>query len=144
MKRYAIGIVGSFVLAAAVIAAQEPASPAPSVSSDQSRPAAQPKQPADLSVTGCLIQGSGPNVFLLEKAKHSVTDKAEKGQTYKLASATEDLNFQRHLNHEVTISGSSDNKMTPSSPAKADEKDLPTLSAKSLSMVADKCTAPTQ
>jgi hypothetical protein len=167
MKLHVIGFVGSVALATAFLAAQEPRSQSPTPSpTDQNRATASSSsstsKAADVTVTGCLIQGSSPTTFILENAKRSATDKTEKGQSYKLASAGEDLNFQKHLNHEVTITGSSEKSSasasvsTPSASAsaqaggqmaqagsKADDKDMPTLSAKSLTMVADKCTAPT-
>jgi hypothetical protein len=150
MKLHVIGFVGSVALATAFLAAQEPRGQAPSPAPggmDQNRPpAASTAKPADTTLTGCLIQGSSPTVFILENARKSATDKTEKGATYKLASAGEDLGFQKHLNHEVTITGASEKAAAaPASPAagKADESSLPVLSAKSLTMVADKCTAPT-
>jgi hypothetical protein len=149
MKLHVIGFVGSVALATAFLAAQEPRTQSPSPTPDQNRPAASSStaKPADVTVTGCLIQGSSPTAFILENAKRSATDKTEKGESYKLASAGEDLSFQKHLNHEVTITGSTEKAsagaMAPGGQGKADDKDMQTLSAKSLTMVADKCTAPT-
>ena len=81
---------------------------------------------------------------MLDNAKLSAADRAEKGKTYVLSASAEDVTFKTHLNHEVTITGSADAKIAPM-PApgqKVNEKDLPKLNAKSVTMIADKCTAP--
>jgi hypothetical protein len=101
---------------------------------------AAPTQEAktDVLLTGCLVQGSGPTVFVFQNAK---TDPqiAEPGATYLILPGTEDLNLRAHVNHTVQISGQSDGKR-PARGTPPDEKDLPTLTAKSLTMVSSTCT----
>jgi hypothetical protein len=151
MTRHLTAFAAALTVATAVVAAQgnqAPPTPEPSsvqVPADQQRGAPESKVVPEVSLTGCLIQGSGPDVFVLDNAKISAADKAEKGKTYVLWASAEDVNFKTHLNHEVTITGTADAKVAPM-PApgqKASEKDLPKLNAKSVSMIADKCTAPT-
>jgi len=133
MKRFAISLFSTLAVATALVAAQNqpPAAKAPSQSAG-----------ADSSVTGCLIQGSGPTVFILDNARMNASDKNEKGKTYLLAAAAEDVNFRAQVNHEVTVTGTAETKVAPVPPAgqKVAEKDLPKLTAKSITQVADTCT----
>jgi hypothetical protein len=140
MKNMLMAVVGSFA-AVAVLGAQDP----------QTRPQTPPAPPAavqpapatEVTLKGCLVQGSGPTVFLLQNAKLSTAPASDKGKTYILARAAEDLDFVKELNHEVTINGAPEVKIAPAPPAgqMVAEKDLPKLSAKSLTMIADKCSA---
>jgi hypothetical protein len=143
MKRQFIAFAGSLAMAAAVVAAQGTTKQPPPVSFDQpQRPAPEaPRQIADVVLTGCLIQGASPAVFLLDNAKLSKNDPAEHAQTYVLKSDAEDVNFKNHLNHEVTITGSTMGvkEAQPPTGGKVEEKDLPTLAARSLTMVSDRC-----
>lgn len=107
----------------------------------QQAPAPQEKQQPELTLTGCLVQGSGPAVFIFEKAKKDPKDANERAVKYLVVSAAEDLNLRTHLNHEVRITGLWDGRPAPASAQKVEEKDLPRLSAKSLTMVADTCSA---
>jgi hypothetical protein len=127
------------------VAAQGTTAPRPPIAPDEPQktapqPPQQKQQIADVVLTGCLIQGAGPTVFILDNAKVSANDPAAKPQQFVLASDTEDINFKAHLNHEVTVSGTMGMK-APEPPAgkKVEEKDLPKLTAKSLTMVSDRC-----
>src|SRR5579864_2545476 len=134
MKRQLVGVLASVLAASALIAAQSGTTP----------PAqgAAAKAP-DVTVTGCLTQGSSPAVFVLDNARQKPDDKTEKGQSYVIVAASEDLPLAANLNHEVSATGSADAKVTTPAPAgqKATEKDMPRFSAKSLTLVADRCTA---
>lgn len=109
-------------------------------------PASQqtPQKPAvpEITLTGCLVQGSTPAVFIFENARKDPKSTTEPAVKYVVLASTEDLNLRSHLNHEVRISGLPDGKIAPPTTQKVDEKDLPRLSAKSVTMVADTCTAP--
>ena len=96
----------------------------------------------DTTLVGCVIQGSGPTVFLLDNARPDTDDRPAVLKTYVLASATEDLDFAHQLNHEVRITGSADAKVAPVPPPgqRVPEKDLPTFSAMSINSIADTCT----
>jgi DsbC/DsbD-like thiol-disulfide interchange protein len=135
MKRQLLGVLASVMTASALIAAQSTTAP--------------PQNPtpakADITVTGCLIQGSSPAVFVLDNAKQKPDDKAEKAASYVVTQAAEDLPLAANLNHEVSVTGSADVKaMAPPSGQKAAEKDLPRFSAKTVTLVADRCTAATR
>lgn len=131
MKRFAMGLLASLVVATSVIAAQE-----------QAKPTDPQKTPTDVTITGCVTQGSGPTVFILDNARTNPRDQNEKGKAYLLIASTEDLGLAKHLNHQVTVTGNAEVKMPPTTPAgqKPAEKDLPKLTAKSVTMVSDTCT----
>ena len=95
-----------------------------------------------MTLTGCLIQGTGPNVFLLDNAKLGATGPKEKGTTYVLSGSRPDIDFKMHLNHEVTVTGAVEPKVTlmPIPGQKVNEKDLPKLMAKTVAIIGDKCT----
>jgi hypothetical protein len=130
MKRFVLASIASLTLAVAAVSAQEPQNP----------PADQ-KAPPSVTLQGCVIQGSSPTVFILDNARIKPEDKTEKGKTYVIVAGTEDLQLQKHVNHEVTITGSAEAKVAPVPPAgqTVAEKDLPKLTAKSVVMVSDRC-----
>jgi hypothetical protein len=80
-------------------------------------------------------------VFIIENAKAENQTEAEKGKTFVLVSGAEKLEFTTHLNKKVKISGSAENKTVPTPKAgeKVDEKDLPRLTVRSVTHVADTC-----
>jgi hypothetical protein len=126
MKRNSLGMLVAMALATPLVAAQDP----------------QKTDPKEITLTGCVVQGSGPTVFLLDNARLNTEDPAEKGRTFLIVEATQDLNVKTHLDHEVTIAGKAEDKTqpTPKAGEKIAEKDLPKLQASSLTMVADRCT----
>ena len=136
MKRQLLGVMGAVVVASALVLAQQ----AGTAQSTAQTPAA-PKG-SDVTVTGCLIQGSDASTFLLDNARTATQSRTEKGQTYMLVASGEDLGFAQQLNHEVSITGSADQKTPPPVAAgqKVNEKDLPKLNASALPMVSDRCT----
>src|SRR5215471_20579 len=131
MKRFAMGLLASLVVATTVIAAQE-----------QAKPPADQTKPADVTITGCVTQGSSPTTFILDNARMNPRDQNEKAKSFLLVASTEDLGLAKHLNHQVSVTGSAETKMAPPAPAgqKPAEKDLPKLTAKAVTMVADTCT----
>jgi len=105
----------------------------------------QPTQKApDVTVTGCLVQGTTPTTFLIQDAKKDPQSTTEKGLTYVVVPGTEDLMIRQHLNHEVRITGQAEDKTPPTPPAgqQIPEKDLPKLTAKALTMVSNTCSSP--
>jgi hypothetical protein len=140
MKRTALSLLGCLAVASGLAFAQGTAQQPPPPQTQP--PAQQEKQKPDVTLTGCVTQGSSPTTFILENARLNVDDRGEKGKIFMLVSAAEDLNFAKHLNHEVSVTGTADQKtmVTPAAGQKVNEKDLPKLSAKSLISVADKCT----
>ena len=92
-----------------------------------------------MALTGCLVQGSGPAIFVIENAKKDAKSDTEKGVSYIVVASSPDLNLRTHLNHEVTITGQSDGKTAPATGTKFEEKDLPKLTAKNVTMVSNTC-----
>jgi hypothetical protein len=138
MKRQVIGVLASVMAASALIAAQSGTTP-PAQSGTA-------KASSDVTVTGCLTQGSSPAVFILDNARQKPDDKTEKAQSYVIVAATEDLPFAANLNHEVSVTGAADAKAAVAPPAgqKATEKDMPRFAAKNITLVADRCTSATR
>jgi hypothetical protein len=133
MKTFVTAVAVCFVVAG-LSARQDPTSPQ------------TPQKPAvaEITVTGCLVQGSTPAVFIFENVRKDPKSTTEPALKYMVIASTEDLNLRNHLNHQVRISGLPDGKVAPPTTSKVEEKDLPRLSAKSLTMVADTCSAPTR
>jgi hypothetical protein len=135
MKRHVLSVIVATVFATGLIAAQGSGSAPP-----QQPP--QTQKAPEAILTGCIIQGSSPAVFILDSARKNPQDRNEKAQAFLLIAGTEDLQFKAHLNHEVRVTGLAETK-TPPTPAagqKVAEKDLPKLTAASVTMVADRCT----
>jgi hypothetical protein len=137
MKRQLIGVFVSVMAASALIAAQSTATPPQS---------ATPKPSSDITVTGCLTQGSSPAVFILDNARQKPDDKTEKPQSYVVVGASEDLPFAANLNHEVSLTGSADASAAtpPAAGQQASEQNMPRFSAKNVTLVADRCTTTTR
>jgi len=105
----------------------------------QQQPPTPPQTPiTDTTLTGCLIQGSGPTVFIVDNAKADPKSTTEKGARFIVIAAAEDLNLRQHLNHEVRITGKVDGTV-PVAGTKVEEKDLPKLNAKAVVMVSNTC-----
>jgi hypothetical protein len=133
MKRQLVGLACALALGT-IVTAQ---------SGSQTPPQDEQQKLPDVTLTGCLIQGSGPTVFIFENAKAEPTNVSEKGRTFLVVETTEDLGLARHVNHEVALSGTAETKtMPPPVPGqKTPEKDLPKFQLKTLTMVAESCSA---
>lgn len=99
----------------------------------------QTQKDKDISLVGCVAKGSQPDTFVLENAKKNQDDKNEKGASYRLFAAATDVKIADQLNHEVKVTGMS--TMDAADPQKTTDKDLPTFQVKTISKIADKCTA---
>lgn len=133
MKRHVLSVIVASVFATGLVAAQ---------GAGAQQPQPQTQKAPEATITGCIIQGSSPTVFILDAARTNPQDQQEKAKTFVLVAGTEDLKFKDHLNHEVRITGVAESKTPPTPPAgqKVAEKDLPKLTAQSVTMVADRCT----
>jgi len=104
-------------------------------------PQQQMPKTVDVTVTGCLIQGADPTVFLLDNARKNPKDTAEAPKRYLLKSEVEDVPLKTLLNHEVTATGvvvaRSDVRPLPDPLL---DKDLPVLTAKTIVTLTDRCT----
>ena len=145
MKNVVSALAVTFAIAsgAAILSAQQTTPPpTPPTAAAPQTPQGTPATP-DLKVTGCLVQGSGPTVFIIENAKKDSKSTEEKGVSYMVVSTVSGVNLRDHLNHQVEISGKADTKPAPvTGAAKIEEKDLPTLTAKTVTLVSNTCSAP--
>ena len=100
----------------------------------------------DITVTGCLIQGSAPNVWVLENAKMSTAAATDKGKSY-VVVVTGAADLKPHLNHQVRIVGAESAASRPPAPSarrprrSTDEASFPKLNARTVTMVANTCPA---
>jgi hypothetical protein len=157
MKRAALSLILSFAVAGSLYAAEAqspqspPAAPAAAQAPSPQSPAgvqANQDKTTDITVTGCLIQGSAPNVFVLEDAKMSTGAPGDKGKSY-LVVVSGAADLKPHLNHQVRIVGAETASVNvapaPSGQArielKTDEASLPRLNARTVTMVANTCPA---
>ena len=129
MKRTLILLVASLSVAVALVSAQATQAP-----QDKTQ------KGTDVTLTGCLIQGSGSTVFLLDNARMNPQDKDEKGQRYKISGSVQSSELSKNVNHEVAVTGVAESKPAPASGQMVQEKDLPKIEAKSLAAVADTCS----
>ena len=168
MRRHSFSLLAAMTLASAVTFAQQTPTPASPASPEPQGPAspapARPQMPggaatvqtpagSDVTLTGCLVQGSSPTVFVIENAKTGTASPSDKGKSYVLTvapSATVDLRSQ--LNHQVRIVGLSDDKsaviVTPpaagapsatTTVVKVEEKDMPKFTTRTISRISDTC-----
>ena len=160
MRRDIFSLLAAVTIAGTAAFAQNPASQTPS---EQPRTTVTVQTPAatsaapDATLTGCLIQGSGPNVYILENAKASAAVASDKGKSYVLTVApSATVDFRSQLNHQVRIVGlSADGSKSavvvspgePASPAasatvvKIEEKDMPRFSTRTITSIGDTCVA---
>ena len=153
MKRAALSLMLSFAVAGSLYAAQDPAPrPEPAAAPAAQAPAVTVQtnqdKTTDITVTGCLIQGSAPNVWVLENAKMSTAAATDTGKSY-IVVVTGAADLKPHLNHQVRIVGGENAtvKVTPT-PGGAqvevkqnDEASFPRLNARTVTMVANTCPA---
>lgn len=146
MKKVVTALAASFAIAAGAAALQaQQSAPPPPPPAQQAPPTVTPPQDmaGDVTLTGCLIQGSSPAVFIFENAKKDAKSTSEKGVSYIVVATAADTNLRDHLNHQVEISGKPDSKAAPvTGTGKVEEKDLPKLTAKTVTPVSNTCSAP--
>ena len=103
----------------------------------------------EVVLTGCIVEGSSPTVLIFDNAKEDPSSAVAKGQRYLLTSVVHDIDLRKHLNHAVRITGEVDLRVSampvreplPTDPKRpADERTLPRLIVKSLTMVSDRCS----
>jgi len=102
----------------------------------------QTSKTKEVSLTGCLVQGSSPSVFILENAKADPRNSDEEGRSYLLAGGSMAVSFSAHLNNEVQVDGKAEMKNSAAQPAgeRVKESDLPKLTATKITQVASTCS----
>ena len=117
-----------FAIVAASLAARQ----------EQQAPPTQ-KDPVDVMLTGCLVQGSAPDVFLFDNAKKDPKSTTEKGERYLIVASAEDLPLRTNLNHEVQMTGKITTKPALPPGQKPTEKDLSIFATRTVTVVSDTC-----
>jgi len=175
MKRHLLSVIASLAIAGALVGAQgpqpAPQSPTPQPSAPEA-PAPQPAQPAqpaqpspsaqpsqsaepsrddadadDTTLKGCLVQGSGPNVFILDNAKPSSAADTSKGERYVLEVSATPEQLKPVMNSHVEVSGTAKKaEKADAAPSAAgqdatSEASLPKLTAKRITRIAETCPA---
>jgi hypothetical protein len=132
-----IAAVLAITLGTAAAQATQTVQTAPAVQAPDSQ------KSSDVTVTGCVIQGSSPTVFILDNAKKDPASTTEKGLRFILAAKDDDVDLRTNLNKEVRVVGEIDAKVSDDPPTVPPdpEKTLPKFKAKTVTMVADTCTA---
>ena len=107
---------------------------------EQQAPPTQ-KDPVDVMMTGCVVQGSAPDVFLFDNAKKDPKSTTEKGERYLIVASAEDLPLRASLNHEVQMTGKITTKPALPPGQKPTEKDLSIFASRTVTVVSDTCGA---
>ena len=119
MKRTIFSVLASFIIAGTLVGAQD----APA----QDRPASAPQAPAsqapapaaasqsqdsadDMTLKGCLIQGSSPTTFILDNATPATAAAGAKGQRYVVEISAQPDQIKSILNSHVQIVATADAK----------------------------------
>ncbi|MCC7186056.1 MAG: hypothetical protein IT185_07455 [Acidobacteria bacterium] len=105
----------------------------------QQQPPPQTERP-EITVTGCLTQGSMPSVFILDNAKPAAATTGTTQQTstrYLVIAEGKDVDLLKHINNEVQLRGAPEGVIPP--PEKRDEKNLPRLRTTSLMLISNTC-----
>jgi hypothetical protein len=109
-------------------------------------PVLQRRVQPEVTLTGCIVQGSSPTVLIFDNAKETPNSASEKGGRYLLASTISNIDLGKHLNHVVRITGEVDMRVSampvrePSDPkGSANERTLTRLVVKSVTMVSERC-----
>jgi glucose/arabinose dehydrogenase len=141
MKHRILLIGAALALATSIAAAQTQQSQPPPPPPEQAQPPQTPPKTEDITLTGCVVQGSAPSVFLFENARVNPANKEEKARSYVLIVGAEDLAFRPHLNHQVMLVGKGEIKLLPTlKPGeKYKEADLPRFTATKVTEVSPTC-----
>ena len=145
MKRMLIGSLMAVAFAAVTAAQTATPPPAQQQQQQQAQPQTPPPpqtaaKPAEVTLVGCVVRGSTQKIYLFENAIDPAK-KDEKGKTFLLVFQP-DQDLSTHLNHKIQIVGLAQDKVvavTPPATVVA-EKDLPTFTIKTITMVADTCS----
>jgi hypothetical protein len=101
-----------------------------------------------VTLTGCLVPGTGPNEFVLQNVRPKDTQQQSMSLTaasYTVVASSNSVDLAKELNHQVEIKGRTDNSVpSPTTEARVDQTMPPKLIANDIKSIADKCTAPAQ
>lgn len=105
-------------------------------------PPAEAPQAVDLTLTGCVVEGTDTGVYILANAV-ATPETPDVPRTFRLVSGGEDLDFTLHANHQVQAMGRAELKTVPEPPVggRIDPRDLPAFAVKSIRSVSDRCVS---
>jgi hypothetical protein len=160
MTRNLYSVLASVAVAGTIVSAQAPApaSQDPAVTVQVQQPSASSSDEKDATLIGCLVQGSAPNVFIIENAKTASSAAGDKGKSYVLSVApgATAVDLRTQVNRQVRIVGitedgavtvtpssdvarSSTTIETPAATVKIEEKDMPKFSVRTVARLGDTC-----
>jgi hypothetical protein len=107
---------------------------------DPSQDKPEPAQTRDVTVTGCVTEGTDAGVYILSNvmAKPEIQNIPH---TFRLVGGDADLDFTLHMNHQVQASGRAELKFPPD-PApggRIDPRDLPAFAVETIQSVSERC-----
>jgi hypothetical protein len=151
-----LSVAAAFAVAGAAVAAdqqtqsqQQNQQQTQNPPTQQARPAQEtpqgqtPVKVEELTLTGCVIQGSAPTVYVFDNARINATNKEEKPRTYVLITGTDKLDLRPHVNRQVILVGKGEIKtLAPVPPGeKVKEADLPRFTIVRVTEVSTTCTS---
>jgi hypothetical protein len=111
-------------------------------SSPKPPPSRTPPPVEDVTLTGCVQEGTDAGVYILTNAVNRGESK-DLPRTFRLVSNGEELDFTLHANHQVNATGRAELK-SPSDGrpgGRIDPRDLPTLAVKTIQTVSERCVS---
>lgn len=97
-----------------------------------------PPERQEITVSGCLAQGSMPSVFILENAKSPTGTTQETSARYVVVAESKTVDLLKHVNNEVQLKGAPEGVIPPPEKQR-DEKSLPRLRASALMLISNTC-----
>jgi hypothetical protein len=123
-----------------------------SYSSTQNPNARESDNNPNVTLTGCLVQGSGTDAYLLQNVRGNKDKDAKDMQqatgtnptTFAIVAASDKVDLAKQLNHQVEIKGKPETSAVtpPAGATTTTMPETPRFLASSIKSVADRCTAP--
>jgi len=130
MTRHVFGFMTMTALAVAMVAAQ----------GRGDAPPREPPKTVDLTLTGCVLEGTDAGVYILNNAV--AEPRSENApRVFRLVSGGDDLDLSLHANHQVQATGRAEIRPVPDPPpnGRVDPRDLPAFAVKTIHSIADRC-----
>ena len=108
----------------------------------------------EVTVTGCLVEGSGPNVYILQTQPIGTAESSDQTVSYVVTAASDapKIDFRSEVNRAVRLTGARSGEAASaidgaqrapdtSTNLEVKELEMPKLSVKRLARIGDRCTA---
>lgn len=99
-----------------------------------------PPPPQDVTLFGCLTQGSQPSIFILEHARPTSGSNGETALRYLVLSDAKDVDLLSNVNREVELRGTVSGRVPPPEKQR-EEANLPTLRVRELTSNSTTCVS---